>query len=111
MELFKKSSIVVLPYIEASQSGVIPLAYDCKKPVITTNVGSLSEVVKNNVTGILVPPKNIEKLGNAIVTLLNDPKKRKAIGNAAYQFSKKHMSWDEISMLTLGYYKKVLDKK
>ena len=35
-ELFRQASIVVLPYIEATQSGVVPLAYACAKPVIAT---------------------------------------------------------------------------
>ena len=51
MELFQKSSIIVLPYNDATQSAVIPIAYECKKPVIATDVGALPEVVENGKTG------------------------------------------------------------
>jgi starch synthase len=40
-ELFEEASLVVLPYTEASQSGVLGLAYAMGKPVVATTVGSL----------------------------------------------------------------------
>ena len=42
-ELFRRASVVVLPYIEASQSGIIPIAYRFGKPVVATTVGGLPE--------------------------------------------------------------------
>ena len=59
-ELFTISDVIVLPYISATQSGIIPIAYAFKKPVIASNVGAISEVVDDGITGILVPPKNVE---------------------------------------------------
>ena len=61
-EIFAEASFVVLPYIEASQSGVIPLAYAFGKPVVATNVGALSEVVVQGETGFLVSPGHIDEL-------------------------------------------------
>jgi len=42
---FQRVKVIVLPYIEGTQSGVIPVAYSFKKPVVVTNVGSIAEVV------------------------------------------------------------------
>lgn len=50
--LFKNALFVILPYIEASQSGVIPLSYHYGIPVIASNIDGLSEFVEND-TGIL----------------------------------------------------------
>ncbi len=51
--LFKNCAVVVLPYLEASQSGVIPLAYKFGKPVIVSNIKGLTQVVEDYVTGYI----------------------------------------------------------
>ena len=71
-ELFRQASLVVLPYIEASQSGVIPLAYTWMKPVVATRVGGLPEMVDEGHTGYLVPPRDERALATVIVRLLRD---------------------------------------
>lgn len=106
-ELFQKASVVVLPYIEASQSGIIPIAYSFKKPVIATDVGSLSEVVINGVTGFIVPPSDIHELANAIIEILSNKNIRKNMGDAAYEFMIKEMSWNEVAKKTFEEYIKL----
>ena len=59
--LFRRASVVVLPNIEATQSGVIPLAYTFGKPVVATTVGSLPEMVDDGDTGLLVPPRDARR--------------------------------------------------
>lgn len=71
-ELFSQASVVALPYIDASQSGVIPLAYTAMKPVVATTVGGLPEMVEHGRTGFLVPPRDERSLAAAIVRLLRD---------------------------------------
>ena len=71
-QLFRQASVVVLPYVEASQSGVIPLAYSFMKPVVATTVGGLPEMVEDGRTGYLVPPRDERALADAIVRLLRD---------------------------------------
>lgn len=63
---FEAADIVVLPYETASGSGVIQVAYSFAKPVVTTLVGGLSEVVEDGRTGFLVPPRDPEALAEAI---------------------------------------------
>jgi glycosyltransferase involved in cell wall biosynthesis len=105
-ELFLKSSVVALPYIEASQSGVIPLAYAFKKPVVVTDVGSLSEVVDNGKTGFVVTPKNHRQLAEKIIFLLKNSKKRKEMGENAYTKAINELSWDKIAEKTIEVYKR-----
>lgn len=64
--LFQRADVVVLPYLSATGSGVIPLAYHYNKPVIATRVGGLPDVVLHGETGWLVEPGNIEALADAI---------------------------------------------
>lgn len=70
--LIFNSSVVVCPYIDATQSGVVMSAYAFKKPVIVTNVGGLPEMVKDRSTGIIIEPKNSEAITNAILELYNN---------------------------------------
>jgi glycosyltransferase involved in cell wall biosynthesis len=71
-QLFQEASVVVLPYVEASQSGVIPLAYTFRKPVVATTVGGLPEMVEDGRTGYLVPPRDERALADAIVRVLRN---------------------------------------
>lgn len=70
--LIFNSSVVVCPYIDATQSGVVMSAYSFKKPVIATNVGGLPEMVEDQSTGIIIEPKNSEAITNAILELYNN---------------------------------------
>ena len=91
--IFKKSNLVVLPYNDATQSAIIPLAYAFGKPVVTTDVGALSEVVEHGKTGLLVPRKNIIMLAAAIIKILKDDSLRKKMGNNGSNFLKEKLSW------------------
>jgi glycosyltransferase involved in cell wall biosynthesis len=107
-ELFQMAKVIVLPYVEATQSGIIPIAYAFKKPVVTTNVGCIPEIIDNGKTGLLVPPKNVDALAKAIIKLLKDDELRKEIGANAYLKIKEELSWDKISEKTVEVYKKVI---
>ncbi|EXZ97599.1 glycosyltransferase family 4 protein [Bacteroides fragilis] len=69
---FMNIDFVVLPYVHASQSGIIPLAYGFGKPVIATRVGGLPEQIVENETGMLVTPGNETELADAILNLLGN---------------------------------------
>ncbi|MCL6630548.1 MAG: glycosyltransferase, partial [Armatimonadetes bacterium] len=84
-QLFEEASVVVLPYTEASQSGVLAVAYAMGKPVVATAVGSLPEGVEEGVTGLLVPPADSDALAQAIITLLEDDKLRREMGQKAFE--------------------------
>ena len=70
--LFKAADVVVLPYRSATQSGVTHVAYALGVPVITTDVGGLSETVRPDVTGLVVPPADPAALAQAIVRFFRD---------------------------------------
>ncbi len=68
---FSASDLVVLPYVSATQSGIVQIAYNFNKPVITTNVGGLPEVVINNVTGFVVEPSS-QRLAEAVIMFFTE---------------------------------------
>ena len=107
-ELLQRCSLVVLPYIGASQSGVISTAYGFKKPVVVTDVGAIPEIVDDGKTGFIVPSKNPGALADAIVKLLKDEKLRREMGENAYKKLKMDMSWDKIAEKTIKVYKEAM---
>lgn len=107
-EIFQRCSVVALPYIDASQSGVISTAYGFKKPVVVTDVGAIPEIVDDRKTGFIVPPKNSGALADAIVKLLKDEKLRREMGENAYKKLKTDMSWNKIAEKTIKVYKEAM---
>lgn len=69
---FGASDVVVLPYWEASQSAVVPLAMACGRAVVATAVGGLPDLVRSNETGILVPPRDPHALAAAMLAAFAD---------------------------------------
>jgi len=95
-EYFQRSSFVVLPYTEATQTGVASISYHFRKPMIATMVGGLPEVVIDRKTGIIVPPKDTKALSAAIIRLLKDPALAKKMGAQGNQFLKRELDWNRI---------------
>lgn len=96
---FNSTDFVVLPYIHATQSGVIPLAYAFSKPVIATNVGSLDEQVIEGETGYLISPNNPKELADAIIVMMADKNKTKEMGENAYRYMMDYLTWDSSAQL------------
>jgi starch synthase len=105
--LMLRASLVVLPYIEATQSGVIPIAYAFARPVIATDVGGLGEMVVHGKTGLLVPPDNVEELIRAIELMTSDELMRSRMGNYAFEFAHQEWDWSEIARKHLELYKRL----
>jgi glycosyltransferase involved in cell wall biosynthesis len=83
VSLFSRSAVVVLPYIDGSISGVVPVACSFGKPVVATDVGILPEMVDDRRTGLIVPPGDEAALADAITELLQDNELRKRLGEGA----------------------------
>lgn len=87
----QRADVLVLPYRSATQSAIVQLAFGQNKPVITTDVGGLGEVVVNGRTGLVVPPENPAALAAAIDTYLSQ--NLKPLFTANIQASQAQFSW------------------
>src|SRR6185369_11659319 len=101
---FHRAAVVVLPYTEASQSGVVPIAYSFGKPVVVTNVGSIPEVVKDGISGIVVPPNDPVALADALVTILGNDRLRQEMEQNALEMARTELSWHSIAKRTMEVY-------
>lgn len=109
--LFATAAVVVLPYVEASQSGVVPVAYAFGKPVVATAVGGLPEVVEDGRTGFIVPPRNEGALAQAVVRLLEDSRLRHEMGMAGQRKLEREWSAASVARSTLGVYDLALRRR
>jgi D-inositol-3-phosphate glycosyltransferase len=107
---FAASDLVVLPYAEASQSGVIQLAYAFKRPVIATWVGGLPDAVLDGVTGLLVPPCDGAALAESIARMLRDRGRCALWGERAYDLARDRFSWDRIAAQTAQVYEQAMSE-
>ncbi|MGD1044802.1 MAG: glycosyltransferase [Bacteroidota bacterium] len=64
---FTAANLAVLPYNEATQSGILSIAYGFAKPVVVTDVGGLAELVDDDKTGFIIPPHDNTKLADSII--------------------------------------------
>jgi len=60
-------------------------------PIIATNVGGVPEMIKNNVNGILIEPKNSQILAEKILELINSPEKYLGMTQKAKQKQNKNL--------------------
>ena len=91
---FVAADLVVLPYISATQSGIVQIAYGFTRPVIVTEVGGLPDVVKDGKTGYIVKPGNPEDIARAVHRFYQNGVDRimtENIRKEAYRFSWERM--------------------
>ena len=101
--------LFVQPSLEEGFGLVFVEAGACKKPVVSTAVGGIKDIVKDKETGLLVKPGDVNGLAEAINTLLADPQKASDFGEAAFKhvhdsFSLNNMSdkYDKLFSSMLG---------
>jgi glycosyltransferase involved in cell wall biosynthesis len=71
--ILAEADAVALPYLEASQSGVIAAAYGAGLPVVATPIGGLTEQVVDGETGLLAAAATAEAMADAIRRLIETP--------------------------------------
>jgi len=108
MTAIKSSSVVVVPSRMESLPTVIKEALLLKVPVVATNVGGIPELIKNNETGLLVPPNNPHELAESVNKLLENKQVVDQITNAGYEFIKNNMTWDTILPKYIEFYETLL---
>jgi len=92
--LLASSDIFVFPshYPLEAMSLVVLEAMRAGLPVITSDIGSLPEVVVDGKTGFIVPPKDAEKLTEKIIRLVKEPELRRQMGQEGRQRYLAHFS-------------------
>ena len=91
------ADILMLPYIDASQSGVAAGALASGLPIVATPVGGLAEQVRHGVTGLVATEVSSAALAQAIRTLLSDPTLYEAMSRAALAEAEGPLGWSQVA--------------
>jgi glycosyltransferase involved in cell wall biosynthesis len=103
-QIFGRASAVVLPYTDATQSGVAAMAFGFGRPVIASCVGGLPDVVTNECNGLLVAPKDVAALAEAMARLIVDDKLDERLRRGAIERARGKLSWQVIARETSAVY-------
>ena len=95
VELFRRCGLVVLPYIEASQSALVAAAYFFRKPVVVSDAGALAEYVVEGETGWVVPRGDAQALAEALHDALGDPQRLAEMGRAGRDWYERQRQAEE----------------
>jgi len=96
LEWYQKASIFICPSTSESFPMVNLEALSCGTPVVASNVGAISEVVRNHENGILVPPNDVAKLAEAIPYLLDNEEIIQQFGDKGRKWIVENFSTDVI---------------
>ena len=108
VSLIKGAEFSVCPYTDATQSGVIQTCYSLGCPLVVTDVGNFRESVIDGKTGLLVPPKDINALAKAIISLHNNPETIDEMKENIRNYIENNMSWSPIADDYIRIYNKIL---
>ena len=105
--LFERADLIVLPYREADQSGVLYTALAFGKPIVATAVGGFTDLAAHDAVR-LVSPGDAGELEAAIADLVADGSARDELGAAAERAASGPYSWDLAARETIALYRELL---
>lgn len=105
-----QGDIVVLPYVEASQSGIAAAALTAGVPIVATPVGGLTEQVDHGRTGLVCSAVTAEALAASIKALAGDPDLYAACSRGSLDRARAELGWDRIAGMVAGIAAEVADR-
>jgi glycosyltransferase involved in cell wall biosynthesis len=87
---------------------VIPQAFAMKTPVVSTRIDSILPILGDGKWGVLVEPKNPQKMANGIIKLINEPDLVQSMVDKAYTFCRNELSVDKMMCRMETIYHEVL---
>ncbi|MFH0804160.1 MAG: glycosyltransferase family 4 protein [Candidatus Zambryskibacteria bacterium] len=109
-KIYDLSSIVAIPSRYEGFGLVAVEAFAANKPLVASAVPALTETITDDYDGLLVSPKNPEKLAQAIIKLAGDKKLREKLVSGG-QTTLKKLKSDKIKKQWLEFYDKIIKNK
>ncbi len=104
VSLYKTSDVLVVPSLYEPFGMVALEGMAAGTPVVVSDVGGLSEVVEDGVTGLKVPPGDHKPLSNAIARMLRDQGLAAKLKENAHRLAKRKFAWDQVADSTIPVY-------
>jgi glycosyltransferase involved in cell wall biosynthesis len=108
--IFRRTDLLVLPYLDAEHSGVLYTGLAFGKPMVLSAVGGFPEVARTGAAR-LVTPGDEAGLASALEELIGDENARAQLADAASRAAAGPFSWDEAARRTLDLYRELLEAR
>jgi glycosyltransferase involved in cell wall biosynthesis len=109
--LFSESQLVLLPYKGATQSGVVGAALAFGRACVASDAGSISEMVEDGKSALLVPPGEPTALAETVLNVLDNPDLRDRIEKGAAQLATGRLSPEAVSETLIEQFKIAMNHK
>lgn len=110
-EQFSRAHVFAAPSVYEGGPGFVYLeAMACGLPAIGCSGSGVSEIIENGRTGLLVPPKDVDRLTGALREVLGNEPKRRALGEAARQFVLEHADREKCLDQIEQFYQEVVSR-
>jgi glycosyltransferase involved in cell wall biosynthesis len=106
-QLFRSAGVVVCPYRDATQSGVVLTAYAFGVPVVATAVGGMPEYVVPEETGLLVPVGDAAAVADAVCRILSDAAFADRLREGTAAAESGNLSWRHTASVLLDTYNRI----
>jgi glycosyltransferase involved in cell wall biosynthesis len=103
--------VFVQPSLHEGMPNTVLEAMAAGLPIVATAVGGTPEVVVDGITGLLVPPRDPDRLAEAIVALLRDPNLRRTMGRSGRQRVAENFTVERMVEQTQKMYEQLLTEK
>ncbi len=103
-DMYRAATIVALPFREIDQSGALLNAIGWGKPLVATAIGAVPETVQDGVTGLLVPPGDVDGFSSALRRLLISPDLRATMQAQLVALANGKLSWENVAARTQQLY-------
>ena len=107
-EQFRRADLVVLPYRQADQSGVLFTALAFGTPLLLSDVGGFPEIAATGAARC-VPAGDVGALRSELRTLLGDPRELCRMRERARAAARGRYSWEAVARATMQLYESLLD--
>jgi glycosyltransferase involved in cell wall biosynthesis len=106
---FRRADLVVLPYRQIDQSGVLFTALAFGRPLLLSDVGGFPELAGTGAARI-VPSGDPAALHTALAELIADPAERRRMATAALRAGSGEYSWETVARRTLALYERLRER-
>ena len=103
----RRADLVVLPYRNIEQSGVLYTGLAFGRPLVLSDVGGFPEIADQG-AAVTVPREDPDALAATLSRLLADPVERERLAAGALEAARGRYSWDAIGRRTAGLYERLL---
>jgi len=108
-EMYALSSVVVYPSSQAEPFGLTMLESQASaRPIIVTRMGGMPEIIQDEISGYVIPHRDLEALADRITLLLEDNRLRRRLGETGRQIVEQHFTGEIMTREHLAVYDRVL---